>query len=122
MKTSRLIATYGSLKRGFYNHGRCGEQHFIGETKIKGHMTLVHGAYPQLVLSEEGPEHDVEVFLVDDLTYQQIHYMELGAGYTEIYINTPYGEAAMWVIERPEDQYGVPIDAYTEDLFELIHE
>ena len=119
---SKLIATYGSLKRGFYNHGRCGEQHYVGDTSVRGNMTLVYNAYPQLVLDEGGPEHVVEVFLVDDLTYQQIHYMELGAGYTEINTLTPYGEAVMWVINDPSKQHGVPIDAYTEDLFELVHE
>lgn len=114
------VAFYGSLKRGFYNHGRCGEQHYIGDTTIKGKMTLVYDSYPQLFLTDEGNEHEVEVFNVDDLTFRQIDIMERGAGYEAVHINTPYGEATMWVFTDENKMYGRPIDAYTEDLLEMV--
>lgn len=112
---SMLIATYGSLKRGFHNHNRCGEQIYVGDMAVTGVMTLVARSYPILVLHDEGDTHDVEVFKVDDITFQQINNMELGAGYHAINIATPYGEAVMWVYDLI-NQYGMPIEKYTHEV------
>ncbi len=110
------IATYGSLKRGFYNHGRMGAQHYIGDMKVRGKMCLMFGSYPKLMLSDDGNEHDVEVFNVDNLTFELLDSMERGAGYTPINIHTPYGEAVMWVVTSEKQLNGTPIEAYTNDL------
>ena len=118
VENRNLIATYGSLKRGFHNHNRCGEQVFVGETKIKGEMTLVYNSYPQLYLNEDGDEHEVEVFMVDALTFTMINDMELGAGYTPVHILTPFGEATMWVFTDKDRMRGVPIKEYSHDLLE----
>jgi gamma-glutamylcyclotransferase (GGCT)/AIG2-like uncharacterized protein YtfP len=117
-----LIAVYGSLKKGFYNHGRCGEQVPAGEMTIKGKMTLVANAYPKLFLTDEGDEHEVELYMVDAITFTMLNQMELGAGYTPIHISSPAGDATMWVIDSEERLTGVPIKEYSHDLFERVIE
>ena len=118
VEVRNLIATYGSLKRGFHNHNRCGEQVFVDEMKIKGEMTLVYNSYPQLYLNDDGDEHEVELFMVDALTFTMINNMEIGAGYTPVHILTPHGEATMWVFTDKDRMRGTPIKEYTHDLLE----
>lgn len=118
VETRNLIATYGSLKRGFYNHGRCGEQVFVGETTIKGDMTLVYNAYPQLFLNDSGDTHEVELFMVDALTYTIINDMEIGAGYEPVHISTEHGDATMWVFTNKERMRGMPIKEYSHEVLE----
>jgi gamma-glutamylcyclotransferase (GGCT)/AIG2-like uncharacterized protein YtfP len=118
MNNRNLIGAYGSLKTGFYNHGRCGEQIPAGETTVRGYMTLIHNSYPQLFLDDSEVEHEIELFIVDDLTLQQIHYMELGAGYEAVNISTPHREATIWVFTDKSKMRGRPIKAYTHEELE----
>jgi len=77
------LATYGSLKEGFYNHKRwLGDAKPIATSRTRGGMYLISKAYPMLVKTG-GPQHihDVEIYDVDDTTFEQIYFMETGAGY-----------------------------------------
>lgn len=105
------IAVYGSLKKGKYNHVMIKDSQFIGDDKIKGYMTLVY-SYPQLLLTEDGDEHDIEVYLVDEPTYIRLHGMEIGAGYVEKRVDTKHGSCIMWVYEFKEDMSGHYITKY----------
>ena len=116
------IATYGSLKRGFFNHNRMGEQTYLGNTVIMGYMTLVYDAYPQLYLCEDGDTHEVEVFEVSDEAFQGLDMMEKGAGYSPIIVETPFGEATMWVYLRKENMGGKPIKGFTKELLNKVYE
>lgn len=124
MKT--LIACYGSLKKGFYNHTALGGAAFLGNASVKGVMYL-HGSYPRLYHSDGygGPfnedlqrEHDVEVYSVDQDYYEDIRAMELGAGYVEEEINTSFGVAKIYF--NPINVFSPNIDkwipAYTREL------
>jgi len=118
----KLIATYGSLKREFYNHGRMGEQVYLGNMVVRGLMSLVYGAYPRLFLTEDGGEHEVEVFEVREETFEALDMMEVSAGYVQTTINTPFGEATMWVVESEDMLGGERIEAYTRDVIDIAYE
>lgn len=105
------IAVYGSLKKGKYNHPMIENAEFVGDDKVKGYMTLVY-SYPQIMLTEEGDEHDIEVYLVDEMTYNHCHQMEIGAGYVEKRVPTKYGSAIMWVYEDKNKMSGHYITKY----------
>lgn len=78
---SKVIAVYGSLKMGRYNHPLIQGSQFLGESKIKGTMYSL-GSYPALV--EEGnKEYTVELYQVPTMTHERVRNMELGAGYKE---------------------------------------
>jgi gamma-glutamylcyclotransferase (GGCT)/AIG2-like uncharacterized protein YtfP len=78
---SKLIAVYGSLKSGHYNHYLLGEARFLGETTVRGTLYSM-GAYPALAESGD-KEYHAEVYEVPDEEYERIRRMELGAGYIE---------------------------------------
>lgn len=85
---SKKIAVYGSLKKGFYNHNRFNMGEPIARGKIRGAMFLMY-SYPHLYRSgfcDKGLErsHEVEVYDVDDDTYNAIKRMEISAGYQEV--------------------------------------
>ena len=96
------IATYGSLKKGFHNHAWLGDSQFLGTTTIKAVMQIP-GTYPHLFHSNEIPlqikevRHKVEIYLVDPETFKYINNIELSCGYVLESIETPFGEAAIWM-------------------------
>lgn len=78
---SKVIAVYGSLKMGRYNHPLIQGSEFLGESKIKGSMYSL-GSYPAL-LPDGDLEYGVELYKVSDPQYLRVRNMELGAGYIE---------------------------------------
>jgi gamma-glutamylcyclotransferase (GGCT)/AIG2-like uncharacterized protein YtfP len=103
----KLIACYGSLKKGYYNNSALGaDAEFKGEHAVKGVM-YSNGSYPKLYRTDEdqtfesfnqGKERDhvLEVYEINDNAYRRIEPMEVGAGYVTEQIETPYGMAAIW--------------------------
>lgn len=101
----KLIACYGSLKKGYYNHGWLGEgAEFKGIYSVRGVM-YSNGAYPKLYkidpesLKETNlreRDYVVEVYEISEPKFNGIEMMELGAGYVTEHIETPYGLAAIW--------------------------
>lgn len=80
------VAVYGSLKKGAYNHDRFGLKDPIGHDTVFGSMFLEH-SYPRLydigVIEDEGgyKEYPVEIYDLDDETFNQIDGMESASGY-----------------------------------------
>lgn len=123
-----LVACFGSLKKGFYNHAALGAAEFLGSTSVLGVMYL-HGSYPRMyhVVNDDYDSpfgldkeraHEVEVYSVDEAHYQGVRAMELGAGYFEEEIETPYGVAKIYfnphsVFSPGMDKY---IAAYTKEV------
>lgn len=105
----KLIACYGSLKKGKYNHDGLGEgAEFMGDHSVRGVM-YSNGSYPKLyhpmtgldetlqeIEGEETRDHALEVYNISDEAYRNIESMEIGAGYVTEQIETPYGTAAIW--------------------------
>jgi gamma-glutamylcyclotransferase (GGCT)/AIG2-like uncharacterized protein YtfP len=91
-----LIAVYGSLREGCYNH-----LFFLQGAEKKGVTTTPgrlynFGAYPALTKDATSFSVECEIYEVDDLTYKSIDSMEKGAGYFEGHIQTKWGDAAIW--------------------------
>jgi gamma-glutamylcyclotransferase (GGCT)/AIG2-like uncharacterized protein YtfP len=76
------IAAYGSLKAGFHNFERMGEQKLVGSTTIKGAMFMFTN-YPYLFqcFGTIQDEHQAEIYEVNQNTFSRITMMELAAGY-----------------------------------------
>jgi hypothetical protein len=77
----KKVAVYGSLKKGHYNHHWLEHCPLVRTGKIKGTMYSM-GSYPML-MEEGNDEHDIEVYDVDEETFESIEQMEIGAGYKE---------------------------------------
>lgn len=108
---SKVIAVYGSLKEGKYNH-----EHYLhgvdklGDGIIHGTMYSL-GSYPALVKGGNDP-HDVEFYEVDDSLYSRIERMEIGAGYDAIEVDFNETTAIVFyssedMAERLKDNYKV---------------
>lgn len=106
----KLIACYGSLKKGHYNNAALGaDADFKGESKIRGVM-YSNGSYPKLYHPagafchefclgknfDDAREHVLEVYNIDDKHFARIDAMELGAGYVAEQIDTEWGPAFIW--------------------------
>lgn len=85
-----IIATYGSLKEGAYNHKRLLDGlKPIGHSTIDGAMYLVAKQYPALLHADDCTAdntkdvriHEVELFDVTPEVYERIFGMEVGSGY-----------------------------------------
>lgn len=74
----QLVFVYGSLKRGFANHGRfLAKSRFIGEAQTKPVYRMVScGAYPALIPAKRGVSVRGEVFEVDDVTKIKLDRLE----------------------------------------------
>jgi len=101
-----LVAVYGSLKKGFYNHYMLGEDKELrGKSTVHGVMYLC-GTYPRLfhVAKDDNhafgtlleSQHEVEVYSINDSAYERIRGMEIGARYTEETLLTDWGEAKIY--------------------------
>ena len=90
----KTIAVYGSLKKGLHNDWGTRAGVFLGTATTLGDMYSL-GGYP--VLMKNGTKkYEIEVYTITDEMYKQITRMELGAGYMEEEINTPYEKAIIY--------------------------
>ena len=100
-----LVACYGSLKKGYYNHGALGDDaEFLGKDSVRAVM-YSNGAYPKLYHSDgygspldedHQRNHELEIYRVNDRAYKRIDQMELGAGYEAEQIDTEWGPATIY--------------------------
>lgn len=117
----QIIAVYGSLKNGFYNHSRLGEDAvFKGQWHVRGHMVLIGKSYPELKLDETGPLHALELYEVSYETFVQLNNMEVQAGYRAngmsvggVAPGTDEAIATMWIVDEL-DPHGTPIEEYSK--------
>lgn len=122
-----IIATYGSLKKGFYNHRALGDAEFLGTDTVRGVMYW-NGSYPKLYQSSSLEElfiedlardHEIEVYRITPEAYRLIYGMEIGAGYGVGDVETKYGVAKIFWMPydefRDEDRW---LEKYT---LEVIH-
>lgn len=121
-----LVAVYGSLKKGFYNHRGLGEDaEFLGRGIVNGVM-YSNGSYPKLYhptgkdggsfdddLSEN---HEIEVYRITDARFQGIESMEHGAGYISETIETEWGPATIYFVPHKNFYEGDHwVEAYKHD-------
>lgn len=123
-----LVAVYGSLKKGFYNHRGLGDdKEFLGNMTINGVM-YSNGSYPKLYKSDgdandegvlapsKARDHEVEVYRISERPFTGITRMEVGAGYTPEQIETPYGLATIYYMDHKNFYDGDHwVEAYKHD-------
>lgn len=125
-----LIATYGSLKKGFYNHNALGgDATFIGNSSVHGVMYW-NGRYPKLykVVNDDydSPfrlpterKHKLEIYDISDEAYNYIRIMEIGSGYEEEKIDTEWGSAIIYWM--PHKYFDIDDEWIKEYALETIH-
>lgn len=75
-----LIAAYGTLRKGNYNHDRFPGVQYSETKRIKGFDLFDLGPYPCVIKNPEG-EITVDILEVTPETKRKIDFMEIGAGY-----------------------------------------
>lgn len=105
-----LIAVYGSLKRGFYNHSRFGMSSMllVQSGIVEGFkMWRVDGVPFPFVTRNPWCEDmtgrvSVEVYEIDEQLFDVLDRMESGAGYMSCPVIVGTISATMWIVpERP---------------------
>lgn len=128
----KLVAVYGSLKKGFYNHQGLGDDaEYLGNMTVNAVM-YSNGSYPKIYhvgnfanevddfgtkfSSGLARDHEVEVYRITDARYASITRMEVGAGYVAEDIETPYGTATMyWMPHEHFYEHDHWVEAYVKD-------
>lgn len=125
MKNKILIATYGSLRKGFSNHYWLGKNpKLIGINKIFGVMYL-NGSYPHLYHTKGDPffnknlerEHIIELYKISEENFKDINDMEISADYVLEEVLTTFGQAKIWFNPHtvlPDNLEWIP--AYTKEI------
>lgn len=104
---SRIIAVYGSLRKGLGNHRVLGDSKLLSTERVKIPWRMVSlSAYPGLVPSDKIEDIVVELYEVTESTYRGVECLE---GYPSFYqkalIPTSLGEVEVYVLERGYDDY-----------------
>ena len=97
--SSIRVFVYGSLKRGFCNHGLLRRAAYLGEHATPARYTMYDlGPYPAVSIGGRTPISG-EVFAVDKLTLVTLDKLEeYPRVYDRIRIATPFGSAWMYVM------------------------
>lgn len=76
------ILCYGTLRRGFYNHFRMGNNRYLGTVNVSGYKMYTNSYYPAIVKSNNINDVIIaEIYEIDKGAFHPIVGMELGAGY-----------------------------------------
>lgn len=100
----KKIAVYGSLRKGLHNYRLLEDSNLVSTEVVNIPWRMVSlGGFPGLVPSE-GENHDItiEVFEVDNTTYQRVEYLEsYPSFYQKAKIETSQGEVEVYVLLSP---------------------
>lgn len=97
---SNLVAVYGSLRQGLYNHYHLEKSEYITNGVVKGFGMYSLGAYPTLTRKGEHTDVVVEVYNVTGNTFVSLDALE---GYPTYYnrkqvrVDTPDGPTLAWI-------------------------
>lgn len=108
----KLIAVYGTLRKGGYNYDRFiryGHNfEYIETTNLNNFDIYDLGYYPCACRSKDNGSIVIDLFRVSDETFNSLNQMELGAGYTVHEVDTQHGKATIWIYTR------VPTDGFIQ--------
>jgi len=100
----KTFASYGSLKRGYWNHDRYGLGKPKAISEVYGEMYVnPRLGYPHLMeTTDEKPLakakfYEVEIYEVEDNVYESINRMEIASGYYP-------KEITFFTIEKPNEE------------------
>jgi len=117
------LAVFGSLKKGFFNHGILKDCPKVDEGTVRGAMYLCY-SYPHLYREEAKldpalyRDHGVEIYEVPQNTFQRIEAMERGAGYNT-HIKVINGQPAyiFFTDDNARSHEHLPwLESFTKDL------
>lgn len=124
----KIIGTYGTLKRGEYNHERYGKNtlKFINTGTILAGTLYTNSKYPALTTGfhRQMNDHIIELFEVENDIFEMIRRMEEGAGYItvlkKVYFKEPPSITAyVWLLtdkdiesQNKEQQKWTPIESW----------
>jgi len=99
-----LVATYGSLKKGFHNHGFLSDSKCLGVDSLSGFAMYKYSSFPMVVASDDSNDTImVEVYEVSADTLVRLDYLEGHPEfYRRIHVDTIYGDAFMYIGTRKQ--------------------
>lgn len=97
-----LLAVYGTLRKGFYNHRLISHCRFLGETKLNGWVMVDVGAYPAIFPGDS--QIVVEVYEIDDKDLTTCDYLEgFPSYYNRMLVDTEFGKAWIYFWDSRSD-------------------
>lgn len=95
-----LVLVYGSLKKGFGNHGCLGDSPMLGTVITPPEYTMYSlGGFPGVVLGGDTAISG-EVYEVTDATLARLDRLEgVPTFYDRHLIDTPYGQAIIYILQ-----------------------
>lgn len=114
-----LVAVYGTLRKGYWNHSLIEKTKFIGKTKTdpKWAMHISSGQFPVLIPGSNSIV--VEVYDVNKETLARLDMLE---GYPNFYnrklIKTEYGDAWIYFMQNYKSSIEIQSGDY-EDYFSV---
>jgi len=97
-----LISVYGTLKKGFHNHGLV-DGKYIKTTKISGYLMYDLGVPVAIPTNDPSKQILIEIYDVTKESLQKIRRLELGAGYKEINQPVDTYNTLMYIYNVPEN-------------------
>lgn len=121
-----LLAVYGTLRRGDYNHERMELQDFplLATEQAEGfEMFNLGGSYPYIAVGADMIT--IEVYEVPEEIFRPIESMELGAGYVMSKVKTSVGLAVIFCMSedahaRYQTRDGRPPKIVSGDWFQWL--
>lgn len=96
--TPLIVAVYGSLKRGFYNHHLLQHSAFLADGTVDGYAMYSLGSYPMVIRGRGAIS--VELFDIDQATLARLDRLE---GFPHYYgrevvtVSTPHCPVEAWL-------------------------
>lgn len=113
----KKFASYGSLRKGFWNHLRFGLGEPLATTEVFGEMYVNPSlGYPHLYEATDEAKlgkpkfYEAEIYEVEDKVYDSINNMEIWSGYYPKEVIFPIGDdkesitATVWFAEPKENK------------------
>lgn len=116
----KRIGSYGSLRKGFWNHIRFGLGEPILTTTIKGAMFMNAAlGYPWLIDEKDAnfpkeliKEYPMEVYEINEDLYERINSMEINSGYKTVEKEIEGYPTTIWFIDidqiKPQKEQWIP--------------
>ena len=105
----QIVAVYGSLRKGFGNHGFLKNQSFKGTDIVPNYKMYSLGAFPGIV-PDDGGSIFAEIYEVDEETFKALDRLE---GHPNFYcrrqVSTVYGPAWIYELANVDHYRGLPL-------------
>ncbi|KAH3745487.1 hypothetical protein Pelo_13096 [Pelomyxa schiedti] len=123
--STMVVATYGTLKRGFRNHGMLEGAEYLGDSVARGAMFLRPSGPCALLIAptptgtdhaptdgepepgcrptkewEDARDHVVEVYRCTRAVFERVEAVEVRDGYVTGWLGTQWGPAAVFYMPR----------------------